>query len=69
VVDWDADIAYYLCLEMRGLVDKGERHVLFAMKKLEQLEHFLTLVLAPHAAAARRRIASSSSSQRPALRY
>jgi hypothetical protein len=39
------------------------------MKKLEQLEHFLTLVLAPHAAAARQRIASSSSSQRPALRY
>jgi hypothetical protein len=69
VVDWEADIAYYLCFEMRGLVNKGERHVLFATKELAQLEHFLTLVLAPHAGAARRRIALPPASQPPALRY
>jgi hypothetical protein len=56
VVDREAGITYYLCFEMRGLIDHGVRHVLFASPELPTLERLLTAVFEPQASSHRRRI-------------
>jgi hypothetical protein len=54
VVDREAGIAYYLCFEMRGLLDQRARHVLFASPELANLDHLLNAVFEPPASSYRR---------------